>query len=122
MGEGFEIYSEVIDDAENGGIYQRSARWKICLKCGTIDKKEKLDEKTHRCAAGTGKLPVIIPTSWTVLKEFFLTESYVKALQRLGVEPEPAPKAPVRVPVEQEVEVSTPVPAEEEVEVPVKTE
>ena len=122
MAEGFEIYNEVIEDAEKGGLYQRSARWKICMKCGVIDKKEKLDEKAHRCSAGIGKLPVILPTSWTVLKEFFLTDSYVKALQRLGVEPEPVPKVPVRVPVEQEVDVSAQVPAEEEVEVPVKTE
>ena len=122
MAEGFEIYNEVIEDAEKGGLYQRSARWKICMKCGVIDKKDKLDEKTHHCAAGIGKLPVILPTSWTVLKEFFLTDSYVKALQKLGVEPEPVPKVPVRVPVEQEVDVSAQVPAEEEVEVPAKTE
>ncbi|MCG3227794.1 MAG: hypothetical protein H7645_12810 [Candidatus Heimdallarchaeota archaeon] len=122
MGEGLEVYSEVTKDSDEGGLYQRSARWKICLKCGVIDKKEKLDEKTHRCAAGKGKLPVILPTSWPVLKDFFLTNAHLKALHKLGVEPEPTPKVPVRVPVEQEVDVSSQVPAEEEVEVPVKTE
>lgn len=145
MGEGFEVYSEVILEAVkdkktdeyvftedivknkdgefiHGGIYQRSARWKICMKCGVIDKKEKLDEKTHRCAAGIGKLPVILSTSWPVLKAFFLTDAHLKALHKLGVEPEPAPKVPVRVPVEQEIDVSAQVPTEEEVEIPVKTE
>jgi hypothetical protein len=145
MAEGFEVYSEVIletvkdpesdeyvftedivkdkdGDFIHGGIYQRSARWKICMKCGSIDTKEKLDEKTHHCAASKGKIKIILPTSWPVLKAFFLSNAYLKALRKLGVEPEPAPKVPVRVPVKQEVEVSTQVATEEEVEVPVKTE
>jgi len=95
--EGLELYDEVIEDAVmnrktgkyKGGLYKRSARWKICLKCGTIADKNELKEDTHKCALGFGKLPVIVSTSWIVLKDFFLTDRYVKSLQKLGVEPIP---------------------------------
>ncbi len=120
LGEGLELYNEVIEDAVldnkteeyKGGLYKRSARWKICLKCGIIADKEELKEETHKCASGFGKLPVIIPTSWIVLKDFFLTNRYVQALQKLGVEPIPARKAPIRVPIEEEAEIVAEEPAE----------
>ena len=92
---GLELYNEVIEDAVidkktgeyKGGLYKRSARWKICLKCGIIADKNKLKEDNHKCALGFSKLPVIITTSWIVLKNFFLSERYIRALQKLGVEP-----------------------------------
>lgn len=114
MAEGFELYNEAVEK-----LYQRSARWKICLKCGVIDKKDSLDETSHQCSLGIGKLPVIIPTSWVVLKDFFLTDAYTQALHKLGVEPVPARKVPATVPskavaIEQVEEI-----AEEPIEVEV---
>ena len=79
MSQGLEIYSEGVDK-----LYQRSARWKICLKCGEINKKENLDEETHSCSAGIDKLPVIIPTSWVVLRDFFLADDFAKVEEKLG--------------------------------------
>lgn len=93
--EGLELYDEVIEDAVmdkktreyKGGLYKKSARWKICLKCGTIADKDELKENTHKCASVFSKLPVIITTSWIVLKDFFLSDRYIQSLQKLGVEP-----------------------------------
>ena len=111
LSSGFEIYSKTVDK-----LYQRSARWKICLKCGTIDKKESLEEISHSCAEGIGKLPVIIPTSWVVLKDFFLTTEYTKTLQKLGVEPISVHPTPVSISGEDRAEVPAATPEE----IPVK--
>ena len=82
LSSGLELYSETISK-----LHDRSSRLRICLKCGTIDKKDLLTENNHRCATGIDKLPVLILTNWVILKNFFLSEEYNKALQRLGVEP-----------------------------------
>ncbi len=82
LSTGLELYSDTISK-----LHDRSSRLRICLKCGAIDKKESLTESKHHCALGIDKLPVIILTNWVILKNFFLSEEYVKALQKLGVEP-----------------------------------
>ena len=100
LSAGLSIYSETLDK-----LYRRSARWKICLKCGTIDAKESLDEKSHSCASGIGKLPVIISTSWVVLKDFFLSDKYIKVLEKIGVKP-PTQPTPVTTETKEELAVS----------------
>ena len=82
LSSGLELYSETISK-----LHDRSSRLRICLKCGSIDKKESLTDSNHHCASGIDRLPVIILTNWVILKNFFLTDEYVNALQRLGVEP-----------------------------------
>jgi hypothetical protein len=82
LSSGLELYSETISK-----LHDRSSRLRICLKCGAIDKKESLTESNHHCASGIERLPVIILTNWVILKNFFLTDEYINALQRLGVEP-----------------------------------
>ena len=82
LSSGLELYSETINK-----LHDRSSRLRICLKCGAIDKKDILTESNHLCASGIDKLPVIILTNWVILKNFFLTDEYTKALQKLGVEP-----------------------------------
>ena len=82
LSSGLELYSETISK-----LHDRSSRLRICLKCGSIDKKEILADSNHNCASGIDKLPVIILTNWVILKNFFLTDEYVNALRRLGVEP-----------------------------------
>ena len=83
LSTGLELYSETISK-----LHDRSSRLRICLKCGAIDKKERLTNSNHHCASGIDKLPVIILTNWVILKNFFLDEDeYTKTLQKLGVEP-----------------------------------
>ena len=103
---GFVVYSQTVEK-----IYDRSARWKICLHCGEIDKKENLTDDNHECAAGIDKLPVIVTTNWVILKDFFLSPDYTSTLQQLGVEPI-TPKEVIVTPKE-EAEVSTEEIAEE---------
>ncbi len=108
FGEALQIYQETIDD-----LYDGKARIRICLKCADINSTEKLSKKTHSCTSGFDKLafPYLITTSWLKLRYFFLTEVYTEFLQRLGVEPIPSRKIPVRTPIEEEEK------AEEEEEV-----
>jgi len=82
LSTGLELYSETISK-----LHDRSSRLRICLKCGTIDKKESLTDSKHHCASGIDKLPVIILTNWVILKNFFLSDEYISALQKIGVEP-----------------------------------
>ena len=89
LSSGLELYSETISK-----LHDRSSRLRICLKCGAIDKKERLTNSNHHCASGIYKLPVIILTNWVILKNFFLTDEYTKALQKLGVEPIPEKPSP----------------------------
>ena len=89
LSSGFQLYDETFSK-----LHDRSSRLRICLKCGTIDKKESLTNSNHHCASGIDKLPVIILTNWVILKSFFLTDEYTKALQKLGVEPIPEKPSP----------------------------
>lgn len=105
MSEGLTIYSKTIDK-----IFLRSARWKICLQCGTINKREILSESNHSCSSTLGNLPVIIQTSWVKLKEFFLTDEYIKLLDSAGIEPISVRPTPVITTVEESAEVPAAVP------------
>jgi hypothetical protein len=95
--EGLLIYSETFN-----ALYIRSARWKYCLKCGEIEPTEQmLDQaelkkipngekdaasiRVHKCTLGVSHFPVLITTSWFKLKNFFLTDLYIQALQDAGV-------------------------------------
>ncbi|TET75330.1 MAG: hypothetical protein E3J43_08525 [Candidatus Heimdallarchaeota archaeon] len=89
LSSGFELYDETISK-----LHDRSSRLRICLRCGTIDKKESLTTSNHHCAFGIDKISVIILTNWVILKNFFLTDEYTKALQKLGVEPVPEESRP----------------------------
>ena len=112
MGEGLTIYSETIDR-----IHLRSARWKICLKCGTIDKREILNENSHSCSSSLGNLPVIIQTSWVKLKDFFLSDEYIKLLKLAEIEPVSVRPTPITTAVEEPAD--TPVTAKEKAAVKV---
>jgi len=107
--EGLLIYSDTYD-----ALYIRSARWKYCLKCGEIEPTEEmLDEqelqrmakpdqkkaqaRVHKCTIGVQHFPVLITTSWYKLKEFFMTNNYVNALERAGVTDIPVQKPIIEI-------------------------
>jgi hypothetical protein len=97
---GFILYSQTVDK-----LYDRSAKWKICLLCGEIDRKANLAEDGHDCAAGIDRLPVIVTTNWAILKKFFLSEEYTSTLRKLGVEGKPIEKIVITSPREIETKV-----------------
>ena len=70
-------------------LHKHPARWKFCLKCGEIDKKEKMDG--HRCLEEIEDFPVLIQTSWIQLKKFFLTNQYKKLMKEAGIDKIPTP-------------------------------
>ena len=99
--EGLMIYSETFD-----ALYIRSARWKYCLKCGDIESTEQMLNQTelkkipnkerevakarvHECTLGVSNFPVLITTSWFKLKDFFLTDWHIKALENAGITDRP---------------------------------
>lgn len=71
----------------NNELYVHPARWRYCLKCGQIMKKEKLDEMDadHSCLLDVEEFPILIQTSWYKLKEFFLTDTYKKIMKETSV-------------------------------------
>lgn len=73
----------------NNELHKHPARWKFCLKCGEIDKKEKMDG--HRCLEEIEDFPVLIQTSWIQLKKFFLTNQYKKLMKEAGIDKIPTP-------------------------------
>ena len=66
-------------------LYAQHHRWKFCLKCGRIDKKENLAEGKHACSLDLKGFPIITETSWYKLKQFFLTNAYSNLLKEIGV-------------------------------------
>lgn len=92
---GFILYSQTVDK-----LYDRSARRKICLLCGEIDKKENLADDEHDCATGIDRLPVIVTTNWAILKKFFLSDEYTKTLQKLGIKEKQIEKIVLTTPKE----------------------
>jgi hypothetical protein len=68
----------------NNELHKHPARWKFCLKCGEIDKKEKMDD--HRCLEEVEDFPVLIQTSWVQLKKFFLSNRYKKLMKDAGID------------------------------------
>ena len=83
LDQGLQLYQETMND-----LYKKSSRLRICLKCGTIDTIQDLTEDTHKCALDFNRFPVLVTTSWLEMADFFLTDKYVKALQKIGVEPD----------------------------------
>ena len=65
--DGVWIYSELAET-----LYMKSARWRICLRCGEIKLKETMVDGKHKCDFNTTNFPVLVATSWYKLKEFFL--------------------------------------------------
>ena len=90
LDQGLHLYQETMND-----LYKKSSRLRICLKCGAIDTIHDLNEDTHKCALDFNRFPVLVTTSWIEMADFFLTDKYILALQKIGVEPE----------IEREVEV-----------------
>ncbi|MBY9000637.1 MAG: hypothetical protein KGD64_06970 [Candidatus Heimdallarchaeota archaeon] len=66
-------------------LYAQHHRWKFCLRCGHIDKKENLTEGKHTCSLEFKGFPIITETSWYKLKQFFLTTAYTTLLKDIGV-------------------------------------
>jgi len=102
--EGLLIYSDTYES-----LYIRSARWKYCLKCGEIESTEdmldeqelkkmssserkKAEDRVHKCTMGVNHFPVLITTSWFKLKDFFMTDKYVKSLEKAGIKDIPYQK------------------------------
>ena len=81
--EGLVLYVK-----SNNELHIHPARWKYCLKCGEINKKEKMDE--HRCLMDVEDFPILIQTSWYKLKEFFLTDLYKEFMKEVGIDKIPS--------------------------------
>lgn len=78
--DGLTVYTKTAQ-----ALYAQHHRWKFCLKCGKIDKKENLADDQHSCSLDFKGFPIITETSWYKLKHFFLTNAYSNLLQELGV-------------------------------------
>ena len=72
----------------NNELNIHPARWKYCMKCGEIDKKEKMDP--HKCLLDVEDFPILIQTSWYKLKEFFLTNLYKEFMKEAGIDKIPS--------------------------------
>ncbi|MCG3216433.1 MAG: hypothetical protein KAS63_06915 [Candidatus Heimdallarchaeota archaeon] len=95
----------------NNELHIHPARWKYCLKCGEINKKERMNK--HRCLIDVEDFPILIQTSWYKLKEFFLTDLYKEFMKEVGID-----KIPSIVPITETIEESketkeTKIPASE---------
>lgn len=77
---GLTIYAKTA-----AALHAQHHRWKFCLKCGQIDKKENLTEGKHACSLDFKGFPIITETSWYKLKQFFLTNTYATLLKEIGV-------------------------------------
>ena len=100
---GLAIYQMLLQEKEDGGLYDGSARIRLCLKCGVIEAATNLKKSNHSCALDFKSFQVLVTTSWVNLSEFFLTDRYVKSLRDIGVELEE--RDIVTVPVEAKIEV-----------------
>ena len=81
--EGLVLYVKT-----NNELQIHPARWKFCMKCGEIDKKEKMDP--HKCLMNVEEFPILIQTSWYKLKEFFLTDLYKEFMKEAGIDKIPS--------------------------------
>ena len=95
--EGVLIYSDLSED-----LYMKSARWRICLKCGTIDQKETMIDGTHTCDFNPNNFPVLVATSWYKLKEYFLEGGFVKLIEKYDLKIKPPIVITKQVPVDVE--------------------
>ena len=82
--EGLVLYVKT-----NNELHKHPARWKYCLKCGEINKKEKMDN--HSCLKEIEDFPVLIQTSWIQLKKFFLSTRFRKLMKEAGIDKIPTP-------------------------------
>lgn len=67
--EGLILYART-----NNELYVHPARWRFCLKCGEINKTDKMEN--HHCLMDVEEFPILIQTSWYKLKKFFLTDKF----------------------------------------------
>lgn len=100
--EGVWIYAELSED-----LYMKSARWRICLRCGTIDQKEKMIEGKHHCDFNPNNFPVLVATSWYKLKEYFLEGGFVKLVDKYDLKLKPPIILTQQVPVDAEQAITT---------------
>jgi hypothetical protein len=100
--EGVLIYTTLSED-----LYMKSARWRICLKCGTIDQKEKMIDGKHSCDFNPNNFPVLVATSWYRLKEYFLEGGLVKLVEKYDLKIKPPVVITKQVPVEVEQAIIT---------------
>ncbi len=100
--EGVWIYAELSED-----LYMKSARWRICLRCGTIDQKEKMIDGKHSCDFKLNNFPVLVATSWYKLKKYFLEGGFVKLIDKYDLKLKPPIILTKQVPVAVKHEVIT---------------
>jgi len=95
--EGVWIYTELSED-----LYMKSARWRICLRCGTIEQKEKMVEGEHSCDFNPNNFPVLVATSWYKLREYFLEGGFVKLIEKYDLKIKPPVVITTEVPLDIE--------------------
>lgn len=100
--EGVLIYADLSED-----LYMKSARWRICLRCGTIDQKEKMIDGKHYCDFNPNNFPVLVATSWYKLKEYFLESGFVKLVDKYNLKLKPPIMITKQGPVEVEQAIIT---------------
>lgn len=102
FGEGVLIYAELSE-----ALYMKSARWRICLKCGTIKQKEQMIDGKHSCDFSPTNFPVLVATSWYKLKEYFLEGGINQLIEKydLKFKPPVVIKTEVREEIEQKREI-----------------
>lgn len=81
--EGLVLYVK-----SNNELYVHPARWKYCLRCGEINKKERMEN--HRCKLEVEDFPIVIQTSWFKLKNFFLSDRYKEIMKEVGIDKMPS--------------------------------
>ena len=95
--DGVWIYTELSED-----LYMKSARWRICLRCGAIDQKEKMIDNKHACDFNPNNFPVLVATSWYRLKEYFLEGGLAKLVDKYNLKIKPPIAITEQVPVDIE--------------------
>ena len=95
----------------NNELHIHPARWKYCMKCGDIDKKEKMDP--HKCLMNVEEFPILIQTSWYKLKEFFLSNLYKEFMKEAGIDKIPSIKPITEIREEVNETTETKIPASE---------
>ncbi|MHA1346359.1 MAG: hypothetical protein ACTSVO_02265 [Candidatus Heimdallarchaeaceae archaeon] len=95
--EGVWIYTELSEE-----LYMKSARWRICLRCGTVDQKEKMIEGKHSCDFNPNNFPVLVATSWYKLKEYFLEGGLVSLVEKYDLKIKPPAVITKKIPIDVE--------------------
>jgi hypothetical protein len=108
--EGLVLYVKT-----NNELHMHPARWKYCLKCGEINKKERMDD--HKCLLDVEDFPILIQTSWYKLKEFFLSDLYRKFMKEAGIDKIPSVSLVTEVSSETKTKEETRISAAEKEQV-----